>query len=505
MVLQSWAFVARFCFLSDDGTFEYKIDYDQEYATQNLLLYYDSARQWPAVYKTNKTCEQKEAVLSVAQNQVVNLTELRPDSGCVLTTEPPLPRPANGSSGTPPGPSSAGPSGGGGGGRRGRKQAPAVVRRHILTCHNVRRFRSARERWWFLAISNCNASKGLNVHYRFLMTNGQPGDYWHEHFSADEFYILPTLMFFSICYLLMIIAIVMCTVELRSRQLLHATYKIFVSSVVLQSFGVLFQSIAYIRYAVDGVGFPRTRQLGRLMEAASETTFLLLLLLLAKGYTVTRGRLRVGSSIKLTIFMCLYVVTYVSLFIYEREFFDPGEVLYLFESPAGYGLMVLRIVAWWMFVYSTVFTLKHYPEKAAFYYPFNLLATLWFVAGPCFIMSANSLIDKWVRESVVYAVLHTIAFLGHLQFLVLTRPAKANKNFPFHVRTTQIAVMETVGVTGASSLYHFGHHNYAPGGPKIPATAPVADWMHEVPVGLFTVSRAVTELVRVNKRAGPPL
>lgn len=52
---------------------------------------------------------------------------------------------------------------------------------------------------------------------------------------------------------------------------------------------------------------------------ASETTFLLLLLLLAKGYTITRGRLPVAASIKLTIFMCLYVITYVSIFIYEAE------------------------------------------------------------------------------------------------------------------------------------------------------------------------------------------
>lgn len=57
----------------------------------------------------------------------------------------------------------------------------------------------------------------------------------------------------------------MFTVELRSRQLLHATYKIFVFSVVLQSLGVMFQSISYIRYALDGVGFPRTRQLGKLV------------------------------------------------------------------------------------------------------------------------------------------------------------------------------------------------------------------------------------------------
>lgn len=53
--------------------------------------------------------------------------------------------------------------------------------------------------------------------------------------------------------------------------------------------------------------------------AASETTFLLLLLLLAKGYTTTRGRLPLAASVKLTIFMCLYVVTYTTLFIYEAN------------------------------------------------------------------------------------------------------------------------------------------------------------------------------------------
>lgn len=103
-----------------------------------------------------QTCEQKEAVLNIQQNQVVNLTELRADSGCVLTTVPPLP----GNDSTPPGALPGVPQGAAGGGRRsGKQRAPRLVRRQILTCHNVRRFRSARERWWFLAISNCNASK----------------------------------------------------------------------------------------------------------------------------------------------------------------------------------------------------------------------------------------------------------------------------------------------------------------------------------------------------------
>nr|CAH7761654.1 unnamed protein product [Callosobruchus chinensis] len=199
---------------------------------------------------------------------------------------------------------------------------------------------------------------------------------------------------------------------------------------------------------------------GLMLMGGSETTFLLLLLLLAKGYTVTRGRLPLAASVKLTIFMCLYIVTYVTIFIYEAKVFDPGEVLYLYESPAGYGLITLRVMAWCMFIYSTIFTLKHYPEKCNFYYPFNLFGTIWFNAGPAFILSANTYIDKWVRESIVWAVLLLIAYGGHLMFLILTTPSVANKNFPYHVRTTQIGIMEVSG--GCNTIEQFSHHMYEP-------------------------------------------
>ncbi|XP_073978128.1 transmembrane protein 145-like isoform X2 [Rhodnius prolixus] len=450
---EKWVFIARFCFLSEEGQFEYYIEYDKSFAPQNLLLYYDSEQQWPAVYKSNKSCQQKEAVLNRKLNQIIPLVENEYGSGCTENEE---------------------------------------NKTVTLRCHQARRFHSSRERWWFLAISNCNSTKGLNIRYRFLMTNGPPGDYWHEHFSADEFYILPVLMAYCIVYILLVLAVIMCSMELKARQLLHSTYKLFAISVYLQEAGIFIQSLAYVRYAVDGVGIPRIRNLGRFCESASEVVYLVLLLLLAKGYTITRGRLRLASSVKLTIFMCIYVITYITLFIYERLFFDPGEVLYLYESPAGYGLIGLRIIAWWMFIYSTVFTLKHYPEKNSFYYPFNLIGTMWFVSGPAFILAANTLIDKWVRESVVCAVHHFIALAGHILFLILTVPNRANKNFPYHVRTTQIGIMElTNGMTGNNTLDQFGHHPYAPGGPM------VSQWPHHVPVELFTIASTVrTETTR---------
>lgn len=67
-------------------------------------------------------------------------------------------------------------------------------------------------------------------------------------------------------------------------------------------------------------------------------------------------------------------------------------------------------------------------------------------------------------------------------------PSKANKNFPYHVRTNQIGMMELAGISGNNSLYEFGHHPYAPGGPM---------GVRDVPFELFTVSRHLDDRNRV--------
>jgi len=42
-----------------------------------------------------------------------------------------------------------------------------------------------------------------------------------------------------------------------------------------------------------------------------------MLILMAKGFTVTRGRISASGSIKLAVFMTVYVFTYATLFIYQ--------------------------------------------------------------------------------------------------------------------------------------------------------------------------------------------
>lgn len=43
---------------------------------------------------------------------------------------------------------------------------------------------------------------------------------------------------------------------------------------------------------------------------------------MGKGYTITRGRISQSGTIKIAIFMTIYVFVYIALFIYQAEVID---------------------------------------------------------------------------------------------------------------------------------------------------------------------------------------
>lgn len=100
--------------------------------------------------------------------------------------------------------------------------------------------------------------------------------------------------------------------------LLHATYKMYLSSLALQ-FMSLVMLVAYFSvYARDGFSLEGLKLTGKAFEALSTLIFLLLLILLAKGYTVTRARLKRKTAMKITLFMATYTIAYAILFSWEQ-------------------------------------------------------------------------------------------------------------------------------------------------------------------------------------------
>nr|XP_012613964.1 transmembrane protein 145 isoform X1 [Microcebus murinus] len=450
---EDWVFLTRFCFLSDYGRLDFRFRYPevslpqhpprlglqrhrlprllgsskppkpldlQAKCCQNILLYFDDPSQWPAVYKAgDKDCLAKESVIRPENNQVINLTTQYAWSGCQVVSE----------EGT-----------------------------HYLSCSSGRSFRSVRERWWYIALSKCGGD-GLQLEYEMVLTNGK--SFWTRHFSADEFGILETDVTFLLIFILIFFLSCYFGYLLKGRQLLHTTYKMFMAAAGVEVLSLLFFCIYWGQYATDGIGNESVKILAKLLFSSSFLIFLLMLILLGKGFTVTRGRISHSGSVKLSVYMTLYTLTHVVLLIYEAEFFDPGQVLYTYESPAGYGLIGLQVAAYVWFCYAVLVSLRHFPEKQPFYVPFFAAYTLWFFAVPVMALIANFGIPKWAREKIVNGIQLGIHLYAHGVFLIMTRPSAANKNFPYHVRTSQIASAGAPGPGGSqSSDKAFPQHVY---------------------------------------------
>uniref|UniRef100_A0A914RYT0 GPR180/TMEM145 transmembrane domain-containing protein n=1 Tax=Parascaris equorum TaxID=6256 RepID=A0A914RYT0_PAREQ len=205
---------------------------------------------------------------------------------------------------------------------------------------------------------------------------------------------------------------------------------------------------------------PFVKLLGQIFRAASTISFLFLLLLLAKGYTITRGRLSNVGAWKMAVLISLFIITYLAMFIWQIRVFDPARITYMFESLPGYIIVGLRVLAWIWYCTSAYLTVIKYPLKRNFYFVLSVLMTLWFWMGPISVIIANFLLDNWVREEVVNLVDCSVVAYGYLVFMVLTWPSSANANFPYHVRTAQIgdAIME-LGKAGMFSTHHLKNYS----------------------------------------------
>ncbi|XP_011166464.2 transmembrane protein 145 [Solenopsis invicta] len=416
---ENWAFVARFCFLTESGTFRYHIELSGEERNLNVLLYYDGPSQWPTVYPSNKTCQEKQSILNIDYGQIIPLnTSWRESSGCVQNDD------------------------------------------GIVRCDSQRRFISSRPRWWYIVLADCSSPQGLNVSYWISLTNAPPGTFWKEHFSADEFYILPLLIPTVCMYMIFTVLSLYIALQLRSRRLLHISYKLFIASLIFQLLGISFEVYSYVNLGLQGVPAMTAYLWSQLFEGCSEISYTVLMLLLALGYTVTRSVLTASQVRWIIVFVFITSFFQLSLVGYQVAAFDPGLVLYVYESPPGYFLIVLKLIAWFVFVARCFKTIRKLHVKLHFYSSLLFLGSLWFLFHPFMVLINTVFVDAWVRESIAKGSSLLIVFLGHIIFLYVTRPSVNNKRFPFHIRTFQVV---PIGGQGQD-------HSYEPG-PRTAVTA----------------------------------
>ncbi|XP_022111819.1 transmembrane protein 145-like [Acanthaster planci] len=396
-------FLGRFVFEPGEyGQLWYEFKYPAELCCYQMIMFNDEDNQWPYIRANEDklTCLQKKAQIPSNYNTQITLST---PYNCKNKTE-------NG--------------------------------RELLVCSGTRHFTAKRPRWWFINIANCNGmspQEGVHIQYKLNMTNGiRPLD---KHFSGDERYTLETSIAFTALYFLMALTGTYYKYQLSKKRLLHSTYQLFFTSICLQLASLILTVGALASFAQDGIEMPALKTTGHVISAIGDVIFILTLMLVGKGYTITRGRISTSGSVKLAIFISLYALTYVFLFTYGQSNFDPRDVMFIYDSPAGMGIIVLRVLGVIWLYYCVFFTVKNFTHKLKFYVLFMLFYCMWFSAEPVMIGVANEFIPKYIRAKIVSGVYWTITFIGHMYFLILTRPDKTNKYFPYHIKTNQVAAM----------------------------------------------------------------
>lgn len=186
----------------------------------------------------------------------------------------------------------------------------------------------------------------------------------------------------SCCYIILIGYSIRVAFQLRTRRLLHITYKLFMTSLIAQLLGLMCEMYSYVNRAFKGYDLQAVSLIGLLLEACSETAFTMLLLLMSLGFTVTKSVLNIMETWRLSTFIGAYISLQLLLFIYESQVFDPGLVLYIYESPPGYALLALKIMAWVVFVLCCYKTAQNASTKFHFYGSLLSLGSGWFLCQP---------------------------------------------------------------------------------------------------------------------------
>lgn len=206
----------------------------------------------------------------------------------------------------------------------------------------------------------------------------------------------------------------------------------------MQLFSLLFSLIHYSSYSSDGIGKTDLLQISKYVFIGADTLMIVLLILLAKGWTIVRRKLSVEGRVKIALFSTTFVVVCVLAHIWELHFYDSSAVVYIYDEFPGRIIVAMRICVIVWFHYSAKTCRDNFKTKRGFYRKFTFIFTLWLSAVPLTVW-AGRFIDPHYRFKLVYGMQISVFFAGQLVLMSMYNPNLSfNKSFPFHAKSSSM-------------------------------------------------------------------
>lgn len=232
------------------------------------------------------------------------------------------------------------------------------------------------------------------VQYDFWLVNGNPNQSLYNslmyQFSFEHQNTLELYLVFLLCY------IVLVPVQIYAvRTQKHPVTKLFTCSLILEFGAICFNFLHTVKFAADGVGFTGLDVAGDILDIMSRTLFMLLLLLLAKGWAVTRLEL----TYKPLVFgvWLAYGIVHILLYVWNTTEVDIIEEIDEYQTWPGWLILTLRvaIMSWFVLELRNTMMYEHNMAKLNFLLHFGASSLVWFVYLPVIALIALQISPLW--------------------------------------------------------------------------------------------------------------
>lgn len=302
----------------------------------------------------------------------------------------------------------------------------------------------ARPRYWFAVLAGSCASDILNtnplpsVKYTMDMKNNEEKHgSWSKEFGTNVRGLNTVYVVFFLAYIVFsgmhFYGVYILYTKL---QYVHPLVRLFAAVVAVYLFSILCNLAYWVGFSSNGKGYPGALPIGEISDLTSRLGFLLLLILLSKGWTIsgeelTQKKLIMGATGTFSFFFILILIL-KDLVAKPEDTSTPGYISFF---------IYVMLVAWMAFAVWFVFCIHHSWKKEnnevkkALYRNLALVYTPWFFAYPL----TNVLIllvAPWYNEITVQTITGVITIASHMVLSFLLWPTRAEEFF--HISTPDV-------------------------------------------------------------------
>lgn len=288
-------------------------------------------------------------------------------------------------------------------------------------------------RFWYVSLVSCYRNVTTceweyyngpprRLDYHLELVNGNPlkelssfNSPFVYHFSYDQQSILEQcLIFFSIYIFLVPVQIY------GARKQSHPVTKLFTMSIILELISICFILIHLIKFASDGEGNKGLQVTGDIFDILSRTSFMLILLLLAKGWAVTRLEISSTSWLLLIFIWISYLTLNLVLYVWNMTEIDVISDIDEFQTWPGFLVLTSRscIMLWFLYELRTTIKYEHSTKKLDFLLHFGASSLVWFIYLPIIALISMKVSVFW-RYKLLLAVTNSVDCLAYCVMMEL--------------------------------------------------------------------------------------